>query len=104
MNNSMNNTVGAKRRERPDISARLEAMLNMEEEINSLRSASYVLEEMLCSEFEHGRVTNEGGDVFPVWLNNSQIDGLKYMALHVRNIAFSLQGKFYAANGEEVQK
>ena len=80
---------------------RLGNLMQLEGPILDLQQATYVLDTLIEFEFEAGRMKHEDGP-FILYLNNSQRDGIAYMALHVRNLAFEISTSFHAAlDGEE---
>lgn len=78
----------------------LQGLLALGGLISDLKRAAYVLDELM--EFEFDASAAKTDEVFPFHLNKSQVEGLFYMASHVRTLANQIDSGFdRALIGEE---
>ncbi|NTG12670.1 hypothetical protein G6L05_02770 [Agrobacterium rhizogenes] len=78
------------------------AVRNLDCEVTSLRQAALVLDEYTCYEIRSAHDTRPNAP-FPYTLTIEQVEGIRYMLMHVRDLAWDLEKSFDKAFGRGVQ-
>lgn len=103
MNNATTTTAQPERPARPSDREVAAALYEVDCDLTDLRRAATVLDEYITYEFRAAR-DSRAGVTFPYTLNQSQAEGIFYMAMHVRDLAAALERRFDAAFGREASQ